>query len=225
MKTTGLLILFAGVLLISSCNSKQWKETVETTVQLKSSNSHVYFGTQHNLAIDTLTIHVNSFSLAGNRIQAEDIYLTSDAQYSASHIGGTGIFNTTFDIPQGTYESLQLTTELNGQNSLLIRGVYEGPLGVPKRVELNVESSDFLIKPLLENGEETISVDKNFPKMISITIDTDSLLADVPPGLWNAAVATSIGGQQVIQVSDLHNANMYNAILGRLNDSFNCEIE
>ena len=225
VKKTKLLVVFAFAWLISSCNSKQWKETVETTVHLKSSNSHVYFGPQHNLEMDTLTVTVKSFALEGKRIQAEEIFLTNEAQYTASQIGGTGVFNTSLDIPQGTYESLQFTTELNGQNSLSIRGIYEGPLGIPTRVEIDLESSDFFIRPLLDNVEESISVDKNVPRNISISIDTDSLLADVSPGLWTAAVATNIGGQQVIQISSTQNANMYSAILGRLNESFNCEIE
>ncbi len=226
MKTTrGLFALLFSALLLGACNSKQWKETVETTIQLKSSSSHIQFGTQHSLSIDTLTLSVNSFSLAGNRIQAEDIFLVSDAQYTASQTGGTGTFNATFNIPQGTYESLQLTTELVGQNSFLLRGVYVGPLGVPKRVELNVESADFLITSILENGKETVSIDKNTPKIISISIDMNSLMADVGPGLWNAAVATGSGGQETIKISQMQNGNMYNAILGNFNESFNCKVE
>lgn len=226
MKTTiGLFALLFSALLLGACNSKQWKETVETTIQLKSSSSHIQFGTQHSLSIDTLTLSVNSFSLAGNRIQAEDIFLVSDAQYTASDLGDAGTFNATFKIPQGTYESLQLTTELVGQNSFLLRGVYLGPLGVPKRVELNLESTDFMIKPLLENGEETILIDKNTPKIISISMDLNSLMADVGPGLWNAAVATGSGGQETIKISEMQNGNMYNAILDNFNESFNCKVE
>ncbi len=223
--TTGLLAFLSGILILGACNSKQWKETVETTIKLKSNNSHIQFGTQHNLSIDTLTISVNSFSLEGNRIQADDIYLVSDAQYTASQTGEAGMFNATFDIPQGTYESLVLTSELVGQNSFQLRGVYLGPLGVPKRVELNIESDDFMIKPLLENGKETISIDKNTPKTISISIDMNSLMADVGPGLWNASVATGSGGQETIKISEMQNGNMYNAILGRFNESFKCEVD
>lgn len=226
MKTTiGLFALLFSALLLGACNSKQWKETVETTIQLKSSSSHIQFGTQHSLSIDTLTLSVNSFSLAGNRIQAEDIFLVSDAQYTASQTGEAGTFNATFKIPQGTYQPLQLTTELVGQNSFLLRGVYEGPLGVPKRVELNVESADFLITSILENGKETVSIDKNTPKIISISMDLNSLMADVGPGLWNAAVATGSGGQETIKISQMQNGNMYNAILGNFNESFNCKVE
>lgn len=226
MKTTiGLFALLFSALLLGACNSKQWKETVETTIQLKSSSSHIQFGTQHSLSIDTLTLSVNSFSLAGNRIQAEDIFLVSDAQYTASQTGEAGTFNATFKIPQGTYQPLQLTTELVGQNSFLLRGVYEGPLGVPKRVELNVESADLLITSILENGKETVSIDKNTPKIISISMDLNSLMADVGPGLWNAAVATGSGGQETIKISQMQNGNMYNAILGNFNESFNCKVE
>ncbi|MCJ8289176.1 MAG: hypothetical protein HRT58_08600 [Crocinitomicaceae bacterium] len=225
MKTIiGLLVFLISALLLASCKSKQWKETVETTIQVKSNNSVVYFG-QSTLSLDTLTINVNGFTLSGNRIQAEDIYIVSNTPTSASFIDIEGVFNVTFDIPQGTYESLQLTTELIGQNALQLRGVYEGPLGVTKRVQLDLESHDFLIKPLLEDGGETISIDKKVPKKMTIMINIDSLLADLNPGLWNAAVATGISGQEVIQVSEMQNGNMYNLILGRLSESFNCEVE
>ena len=72
-------------------------------------------------------------------------------------------------------------------------------------------------------GERTsisLVIEEDSQKSISFTLDTEILFSDLNPGLWNAAAVTNNNGAQTIQVDALNNANIYNAISGKIGESF-----
>jgi hypothetical protein len=182
------------------------------------------FGVNY-LAIDSLYIEIGNFSLAGNRLQAEDIYLINPSVVSGYFTGSDSELNLKFDVPQGTYESMQLTMKFNGSMSLRMRGTYHQASGMNKRVIMDLDCDEFIVKSILESGSTTVLIDKNNPGKIAILIDPNELFSSLNPGMWNSANSSVVGGQDAIEISNSNNGNMYNAIKSKVNASISYSFE
>lgn len=211
-------LLFIGVFASTACNKKEWKETVNTKVYLNAIGTSIYFGVNY-LEIDTFSISMNNFSLVGNRIQAEDIFLVNPATTNGTFVGTNSQLSLSFDIPQGTYEQLQLSMQLSGSSSLSIRGTYHLASGATKLVLIDFENQDYIVKKILQSGSETVLIDKDNPGSIVLTLDANVLFADLNPSYWNGASTSVVGGQNAIQISNSQNANMHSLIGNKISAS------
>lgn len=208
-------LLFVSIFAFSACNKKEWKETVNTKVYFKASGTSIYFGANY-LEIDTFSISMNNFSMVGNRIQAEDVFLVNPSTVSGSFIDAENQLSLSFDIPQGTYEQLQLSMQLSGSSSLSIRGTYHLASGATKLVMIDFDEQDHFVKKILQNGSETVLIDKDSPGSIVLTLDANVLFGDLNPSYWNGAATTVVGGQNAIQISNSENADMHSAIRNKI---------
>ena len=214
-----LLILSFAIVVMSSCNKKQWKETVETEIKIESVNTKVYFGV-NVLSIDTVILSIESLVLDGNRIQAENIHLseTLNTEYVITENVSQDI--SSFSIPQGTYESFQFTSKIGGGvNSIELRGTYTLANNTVKQVLLKVDYNEFLLNQLVKNTSNPISIDKDKPGQITISVDPTILFDKLNPSLWNSANSSTINGQNGIEISNNSNLNMYNEVHSQIGAS------
>jgi hypothetical protein len=182
------------------------------------------FGANY-LAIDTMYLEIGNFSLVGNRLQAEDIYLTKPGKVNGNFTGTDTELNVNFAVPQGTYEAMQLTMQFGGTASLRIRGTYYQANGNSKRVLIDVNSDEYIVKSILEAGAKTVLIDKNNPGKINILIDPNELFSGLNPGIWNAANPSVVGGQNAIEVSNSNNGNIHDLVKNKINSSISYSFE
>lgn len=216
--------LSLAIAALSSCNKTDWKETVNTGVSFRASSMSINFGANY-LEIDTLYIEIGNFSLAGNRLQAEDIYLTNSTVVNGNFTGTDTELNLSFDVPQGTYESMQLTMKFNGSSALKMRGSYHQANGMIKQVYMEIESDESIVKSILEAGSPSVLIDKNNPGKIKILLDPEELFSGLNPGIWNASNPSTVGGQDAIEISNANNGNMHDLIKNKINSSISYNFE
>lgn len=225
MKKT-VLFLFIAItgLTVAGCKKTEFKETVTTGIAFKALSMEITWGANY-LTIDSLYVEIGNFTLAGDHLQAEDIYLTNPTVVNGYFTGTDTQFNVSFDIPQGTYESMQFTMKFNGNAALRMRGTYHQSNGMTKRVIMDVNSDEFIVKSIQQTGSGTVLVDKNNPGKINILLDPDELFSGLNPGIWNAATPSVVGGQDAIQVSNANNGNIHNLVKDKINTSLSYNFE
>lgn len=220
-----LLSLLVLTITISACNKEQWKETVPTNVSIESVNTTVSFGV-NTLTIDTIIVNLESMVLDGNRIQADNIHLSQAVNQEFVIVGSSTIQINSFDVPQGSYESFQLTSKIGGNTpSITLIGEYTLANNDVKKVVVSIDYNEFLLRQLVEDSSNPISIDTDYPGNIRISIDPNILFDNLNPSHWNAANPTVIAGQSAIQISNAANSNMYNQIQPKIGESmvFNFE--
>lgn len=222
-------LLFSIVLIcysaIVSCNKNEWKETVSTEIKIQRTNSTVYFGV-NTLEIDTAVMRLESISLTGNRIQAEDINLSETIDSEFELTSDDKLLINSFDIPQGTYETMQILTKWGSSSeSIYLHGTYTNASGNPKNVILSLHYNELILQSVLDNNSQLISIDKNDASQIIVTVDVAVLFDNLNPSMWNAADQSTVQGQNTIVVSSNSNSSIYNSILPKISESISYGFE
>lgn len=210
---------------MSSCDKKQWKETVETKIKIESVNTSVNFGV-NVLHIDTVIVNIESLTLSGSRIQAESINLseTLNGEYLLTENVSQEI--SSFSVPQGTYESFLLTSKIGGGvNSVELRGTYTKANNTVKKVVLKMDYNQFLLNQMVENSSSPVSIDKDMAGEITLSIDPSILFNKLNPSSWNSANNSTINGESGINISNNSNSSMYNAVHSQVGASLSVNFE
>lgn len=212
-------LVVSCVLALTACGKKNWKETVATEIHMSIENPSIFFGV-NEFHIDTIMIDLQSFVLDGSRIQADNIHLPKsiNQQFIATDLDVNLV--TSFDIPQGTYESLQLAANVGSPTSTIhIIGTYTLANNTVKKVVLNLNYDQYLLQDLVEDSSNPISIDKDFPGIIDLIIDPNIMFSNLNPSYWSSASSQNVNGQEVITVSNSSNSNMYNAVHSEIGES------
>ena len=217
-KISLLLILLAFSAVVNSCNKKKWKEVSSTNLEMQVSTLKVEWGNNY-LEIDTFQIQMTSLNLTGKRLQAEDINLSNNLSILNTVTTTSSTQITQFDIPQGTYEPLGMGIQF--ADKISIKGKYYQSNGEIFNVTMNIDNSNYLFTELLNNGSPSITIDKNNPSTIILTIDSDILFSDLNPGIWNAASVSNVGGSNTIVVSNSNNSTILNQVRSKISSSLN----
>ncbi len=219
------LLLLICIFAVSSCNKDQWKETVETDITLESVNTEVYFGA-NVLKIDTIIITIETMVLDGDRLQADNIHLSETIDQEFILVDNSIETISTFSIPQGTYESFQFTSKIGSSvSSIQIIGTYTKPNNDVKKVVLELDYNEYLLRELVDESSDPISVDKDSPGIIQISIDPNIIFSNLNPSFWNAANTSQINGHTGIEISNSANSNIYNQIQPKIGESMSFDFD
>jgi len=217
--------LLALTLVIVSCSKQEWKKTVSTEVQLQISENKVTYGNSE-LTIDSLSIQINSLIVDGQRTQAEDIHLTQPSQ---SHLltSSAAVSIGSFDIPQGTYESLQLSMSLDvNQNSTVkIRGTYTSPSNSDRFVLIDLDLSQTIVANILSDNEQFVLIQEGVDQLITVNLSPEIIFQNVSNGMWNAAIPSFVDGLAAFEISNNTNTNIYYEILNKFSESISISID
>lgn len=227
MKRTILQLCFLvfAVTLLSSCDKEQWKETVTTEFTGEAINTTVNFGA-NELVIDTIIINIESTTLNGNRIQAESINLSNTLNEEFLFTSGNTTHICSYAIPQGTYETFQLTTKVGSSNaSIIVKGNYNSPSGNNKKVLLELDYNEYLLSEMAGGSNTPVSIDTQNPGSIVLHFDGDKLFENLNPSMWNSANTSNIGGENGVFVSNGTNQNLYNQITPKISQSIQLSYE
>jgi len=221
-KILSITIIF---LMVLSCNKNKFNKTQSSEVKFKASSNQVTIAGKQ-FVMDKISIDFSDLQLKGERIQGEPVSQTmamsAPVNFLSSSVTGK------FEIPFGTYTAMNIATELSikGTPSVSITGTYYLSNGSTHYVDIRLDiEEDFLLDLEDTDGSSTILIDENQTKIVVFELDVETLFSDLNPGLWNAAAVTSNNGSNTVVVDEMNNQNIYNAISGKIGESFEVRFE
>jgi hypothetical protein len=213
------LFLLLTISSLVSCNKQKWETVSTSKINFSVSDTEVIIAGK-SFIMDTIQLQLTDLNLTGERLQSDPISLVHSTSNSVDFLNQTG--NEGFDIPIGTYTSMNLSTNLlvNGDPSIKIAGTYFFPNNTTYEISIALDIENAYFISLNDtDGSSTILIDENSTKSLQVSLDTEILFSDITPGLWNAAAVTSQNGSQTIVVNELNNANIYNALNSKIGES------
>lgn len=220
-----LILLSIALLSLTSCNKKKWTETTAVTLKSDISESQVILA-NNPFIFDTLILSINSLNFSGKRLQAEDVNIDKFLSLDVSFINTSTITELMF--PQGTYEELNVQYQILPENncSLFISGEYHLSSSAVNQVKIKLNIDQYLVQQVLDSdNQSTILLEKDNPRSLNVTLDSELLFSDINNGLWNAASVTSINGSNTVQVDELNNQSIYLALTSQLSNSISTKFE
>jgi len=216
-------ILFLFILCgLFSCG-KKWKETTQASFVFEindDSNGYIQF--------DEGYIILHNFDFSGNREQGKkevDFERNFGNQTNLAKVSLTGTSNTSypieFDIPQGTYTSIDIQIEISMQQgneqAVLLTGIYTKDNGsdIPLQFEFN-QGISFTIKAQNQNGSGDIVLVEDKPAEATVILDPIYWFGTVSKNMLENASLKNIQGTPTLVVSHTHNSNIYDMVVGRI---------
>ena len=212
-----LIGLLSVSLIFVSCNKKKWLDAVPSSVEISLNGEEVNFN-NGVFVVDTVFFAMKNLTIKGARLQEEDINLINA---STLHLGFLPhhFDELTFNIPQGTYSSINFLGELdaNQGSNAFISGNYYFANGTTHSVKIYFDESILLGNQLLDtDGDEIVLTDSEAPKSIELELDLDLLFDSVSTGHWTAANVIGGLGNTSILVSESSNIPIYEALLEQI---------
>ncbi|PWL28141.1 MAG: hypothetical protein DCO96_09190 [Fluviicola sp. XM-24bin1] len=213
------LLLFAAFA-FTACNKQHLNKTTKSSVIFAASSNEVEIAGQP-FVMDQITLNLADIQISGESIQAGDMSLTLADNASTDFLNP--VAGKELEFPVGTYPEMNFNTAVisNGAPSVNIHGTYYRGNGDTYDVIIALNIDQDITSQLLDtDGSTTILLEENDSKSLSLKLDMEILFSDLIPGLWNAAAVTNNNGAQTIAVNELNNTNIYNAISGKIGESF-----
>ena len=221
-KILSLAIIF---LMLVSCNKNEFDQLKPSEVSFKVSGNVVVLAGK-DFVMNNVTVNLSDLQLEGHRIQGDPVSLSFALPQSINFLNQN--INGNFDFPIGTYTSMVVTSEVHvdGSPSVIIEGIYYKANGdeIEVAIELDVEA-EIIASVIDTDGSDVVFIEENLNKQFIFELDVESLFSDINQGLWMAATVTSNNGSETIAVDALHNQNIYDAISGKIVESFNVRFE
>lgn len=202
-----------------SCKSK-WKKSTSAQILIEmdkvSNSSYMEFTGGQML--------INEVSFSGERKQGEDVSFEYPLDYTKVDFTYGNINPPIiFDIPQGTYSSIEIEMETRegvGEPSILLLGTYKSSSGeiIPLRFEFN-SSETFEMEAEAEDGGEEIVLIEDIPTKAKIIISPGYLFTVVSQKMMEEASHTTISGVPTILISTSSNEDIYDIIVDRIDDA------
>ena len=204
-----------------SCK-KKWKKPASVTFSFQmntnSSSGLVNFTSAYFL--------LNKFEYAGVREQGTThVDFSKDfTPYSQININPTtpssGI---EFDIPQGTYDKIEVKCAIQEQPdtipTFIVNGTYIDTSNNPVPVQFIYDASEgFPIIAKNSSGGSQVVFVKDKSYSAKIIFNPKYWFEAIPKSMLDVAVTTTIGGVQTIIISEDYNSDIYQLVAGRIGD-------
>jgi hypothetical protein len=184
-----------------------------------------------SFTIDKGTLVVAAIEFDGKREQGQDVYFISDFPVpvvAKLHEEGTQA-NVDFDIPQGIYKRIDIAMHLGngpGEMPLKLEGLFNRPGIGPVTIRFEYEFDDIItIRSTGSGASQEVTLRKDQPSTAMIRLDAGSLFRLVNPSVLMNADIIMENGQNILQISNNHNRNIFNQIAARINNAFTVVFE
>ena len=237
-KALFLALIFIGLAGVS-CQKKELKEPTEVDVGFSVKNEDPSLqdqGQGKGPSIDLETKNIGELSIQevrviGRRKEGEDVDFSREESIDLPIKEVQNGPKVRFDLPQGTYENIELRLKLANDGNGAIR--YEGrriekPVHGPSQAtpfRLIIEDEKTIecqVDP--SNGKYPVELRNGDPRRIEVKLRTEKWFQDVPPGLWKKADVDPKGGQPMIPVHAGNNSSIHSKVLKRIHKSFKSSI-
>jgi hypothetical protein len=171
------------------------------------------------------TMQVKEIGFEGYRESGEDVFFTSDFENLIMADLATGATSDLikFDIPQGIYDHINLSIEINENNedpSLTLNGTYNSANSGYVPVKFKFAIHEILnLNPKPGQGKNKIVLNKDIPSTAEVLINTGFMFQVVNSRMLESAEITQQDGESVIVISKDLNQHIFNAVVNRLENS------
>lgn len=231
-------ILFLLFLVVSSCEKEDLKEPtrVDITFQVKEGEASLAGnggGPPVSIEANEGEMAIEKIRVIGERKEGKDVDFVREEGLEISlededHEAGP---KTYFDIPQGTYEDLQLllTLSRNGEEVLELEGmrIQDPPSGPAQATpfRLMVEDDQELGCSVgSPSGKDRVELKKEEDRTIQVKILKKNWFKGMGRGQWNQASVDSTDGPSEIPIQQGNNASLHSKFLERIENGFKAEI-
>lgn len=216
----GLKIFCFFILGIFACSKvNQWKQPTQVCFDLNIEEETIMDG---SLSFKQGYLMIESFKFDGKRTQGADVYFTKYYEQALNTSFGEGnIEDLTFDVPQGTYQGIELeiVSEAKDRNpNLVIHGFFKDQSGksYPVCFELDKKERFTIVgKDLIENDKD-IDLLQTAKTKASILLNPTSWFAGLTKNTLEKAEKTSLEGKTTILINNTVNKQLYNNIVASL---------
>jgi hypothetical protein len=208
------LLFFTTVL---SCSKKKWDKTSSGALRVELLEN--FSSDDFSVAVSSFNLTTKTISLKGSRLQAEPVEIIISQNANLDFKSG-GIQNQlTFNIPQGTYTSLNLDLTLeNATQNIQISGVFND-VSESKHFIVQLDYLDLLnLIAINLDGSELFLVDADKQITATISCKTEHIFANTTQTLWNSSIPDFV--TNVVTISPTSNPSLYSSFLEQISQSF-----
>lgn len=223
MKYLFYTFLISSILTVSSCIKDELTKPAEVTFQFLIDNEQL---DGKFMDFQSGTIVVKEIGFEGYRETGEDVFFTSDFDSAILADLGNGTTSELirFDIPQGIYQHINLSIEIDStiqDPSLTLNGIYNSVRNGQIPVIFEFDYHEILnLNPEPGHGKAKIVLNKDIPTTAVTLISTGFLFQIANSRMLESAEITQREGESVIVISKDVNQNIFNLIVNRLGNSF-----
>ncbi len=214
------ILFFCGLV---SCG-KKWKETTEVNFIFEindESNGYIQF--------DEGYIILQDLGFSGDREQGKKDVDFEQNYYNQGEVAKVSLAGTSnnsypveFDIPQGTYTSINIQIETfiqqGDEYAILLTGTFINDTNnIPLRFEFNQEIS-FTIRAETQNGNGDIVFVEDKPAEATVILDPIYWFGTVSKNMLENASIKNIQGTPTLVINHAYNSNIYDMVVGRITD-------
>ena len=222
MKMKLILLLFLSAFLILGCKKNQLKKPTDVTFNIDINRNQ---STNGKLIFNGGTINLASFNVEGTRQEGDPVsFSKSFSEGVLLNFSSTGtIAQLDFDIPQGVYTSLAVsfeTFEGPGGITIVVNGIYKNNSNadIPVTFEfLSSESFEIECEDKVNSG--VVVLDKDTPANAIIKLDPIYWFEILSNNQLENANLTNIGGTMTLLINEENNENLYDLLVGRVDES------
>jgi hypothetical protein len=216
------LYLLVPLLILPSCIKDDLTKPAEVTFQFLLNNEQK---DGKFLDFEAGTMVIKEIGFEGYRESGEDVFFTSDFENVIMADLATGATTELikFDIPQGIYDHINLTIEIDKNNedpSLTLNGTYNSANHgfIPVRFDFDI--NDILnLNPKPGQGKNKIVLNKDIPSTAEVMLSTGFMFQVVNSRMLESAEITQQNGEAMIVISKDLNQHIFNAVVNRLEKS------
>ena len=222
MRICRCLYLLAPLLILSSCIKDDLTKPAEVTFEFRLNNEEL---DGKFLEFQAGTMHVKEIGFEGYRESGEDVFFTSDFENVIMADLATGATTelVKFDIPQGIYDHINLSIEIDQNNedpSLTLNGTYNSVNRgfIPVRFEFAINEI-LNLNPKPGQGKNKIVLNKDIPSKAEVLISAGFMFQVVNSRMLESAEISQQNGESMIVISKELNQHIFNAVVSRLEKS------
>lgn len=217
------------VLIAFGCKKKtQWTETIDSVVKCRATIDTYEFVSNKQFVMNHILVDVDGLTITGDRIQADDISLSTSTYSKFDFIPGTTTANYSFDIPQGTYNSMSVTVNVNNDsnNSVFVIGKYYVTNGDIYDIKISMDVDGLQLVPVHDSdNSSTVLIEEGVNKNLVLTFDPEILYSDVIGGQFHSAVMSTGNVNDTFFIDNSHNQSLYLAMLGKFDEALSARFE
>lgn len=210
-------VLFASTTLLNSCG-KKWKQTTNVDFQFHITQS----GSTELLHFTSGSMTIREIDFSGDRKKGGGVNfsnsITSGSVLDFSN--GTSSPSIHYDIPQGTYNKIDITIKAFDEDplpSIVLNGYYVNEDSDTTAIIYEFHSGEnFYVPGKTTSGSNQIVLVEDRPATCQVTFDPNYWFDTVTENLLDDAEVSNVSGIPTILINESHNAVIYNLISSRI---------
>lgn len=213
-----LIVIIFSLFMTQSCG-KKWKKTTVCSFQFDITKGYG----SNNLQFNTGYMILRKIKFTGDRKQGDDVDFSNDIYVQTDFATGNISAPVKYDIPQGTYKTIDLEVEVHDEGSvpsIQLNGTYIN--SVPDTIPVLFQffsGETFKMQGTTQSGSNEIILIEGTPATTQITFNPVYWFGTVTKSMLDSATLTNISSVPTIVISNNDNQNIFNFVSDRIDES------